>query len=651
LIILNDIQMQYSTHVILQGVNLQVAPDARMALIGGNGTGKSTLLKIIAGELEPESGSVERPREIRIGYLPQSGLTYRGRTLWEEMLTALPEWLEARKMRRELLEKISSLSPDDPEHQRAMNRYGELEISFQQEEGYAQESWLRRILQGLGFQGGDYDRPADQFSAGWQMRIGLAKLLARSPDFMLLDEPTDHLDLDAKNWLEGYLEGIRTGFILVSHDRYLLDRLVKNLAEIHNKKLELFSGNYTKYLQERHDRTEQNQERVNRQEKQFQKLETFIARNRIRKDRARQVQSRIKQLDKIERIEQEVRRPEGIRFQFQAASRPPRVLVQIQDLDKSFSGRRIFEGVNLTVERGERIAVVGPNGSGKSTLLRTLQGRERFDAGSRFQDEKVSIGWFSQDAGEGFKTEKTVLDAILARDPLLTQERARGLLARFQFRKDDVFKPVEALSGGERVRLALACLLLDRHHLLLLDEPTNHLDIQGRQALLEALIAYNGTLVFVSHDRYFIQELADRILEIREGVIQSFPGTYEEFVLAKEQGGRNPYVISRAAFPGSSRPGEEAETQEKESRIQEREERKAAQRADQKRKRQMSETEEEITELEAALALLENEMNLPAVAMDYSRLEKLHQKAAEIRESLQQRYALWEKLVSTGTAP
>jgi len=644
-IVLDDVRMQFDTHIILEGVNLQISPGARMALVGGNGSGKSTLLRIIAGELAPGGGRVDRPKGLRVGYLPQSGLVHRARTLWEEMLTALPEWLEARRMRRELLERISSLSPDDPEHQRALARYGELESSFQQEGGYARESWLRRILDGLGFLASDYDRPAEEFSAGWQMRIGLAKLLARSPDFMLLDEPTDHLDLDAKNWLESYLEGIHTGFLLVSHDRFLLDRLAGSLAEIHDRKLELYSGNYSKYLRERERRSEENRDRLQKQQKQIQKVEDYIARNRVRKDRARQVQSRIKQLEKIERVEEEARRPAGIRFHFQTPSRPPRLLVDLKDLRKAYGEQRVFEQVNLAVERGERIAVVGPNGSGKSTLLRILAGRERIENGCRFQDEKVSIGWFSQDAGEGFRGEKSVLEAILSVDPLLGQERARGLLARFQFRKDDVFKPVEALSGGERVRLALARLLLHRHHLLLLDEPTNHLDIQGRQALLEALLAYNGTLVFVSHDRYFIQELACRIVEIRQGLVTSFAGTYEEYLHARETGGRAAHVISGGPGAGAGgRPGEVPEAGEKQERVLQREERKAAQRAEQRRQRRMEETEQEIAALEEDLAVLDAEMNLPEVGMDYPRLEKLHERAAAIRKRLEERYALWEEL-------
>jgi len=645
-IVLSGIQVQYETNRILEDVHLRVNPGARMALVGGNGTGKSTLLKILAGELEPLEGRVERPRDLRIGYLPQSGLAYRGRTLWEEMLTALPEWLEVRRMRRELLEKISSLSPDDPEHPRAMDRYGELEHTYQQEGGYARESWLRRIVHGLGFREEDLPRPAEEFSAGWQMRIGLAKLLARAPEFMLLDEPTDHLDLDAKNWLEEYLGGIDTGFILVSHDRYLLDRLATSLVEIRNKKLEVYSGNYTNYLKEKDRRFQEHQERYEKQQKQLEKMEAYIARNRVRKDRARQAQSRIKQLERIEQIEEQAAPEEGIRFHFQTPSRPPRVLLQIEDLEKSFPGKRILDGVSLTVERGERIGVVGPNGSGKSTLLRILAGRERFEAGTRLQDEKVSIGWFSQDAGEGFQHEKTVIDAILAVEPLLPQERARGLLARFRFRKDDVFKPIEALSGGERVRLALARLLLTRHHLLLLDEPTNHLDIQGRQALLAALHAYAGTLVFVSHDRYFIQELADRIVEIRDGRVLSFQGRYEEYRAAQETGGRQAHLISREAPRERERAGDGPAEEVKQERIQQHEERKARQRAEQRRQRRLLETEEEIESLEGELAGLEQEMNQPSNANDYTRLEKLHLRAAAIRGTLQEKYALWEELGS-----
>jgi len=644
MIVLSDVCMHYNTHIVLEGVNARIPSGARMALVGANGTGKSTLLKIIAGQLEPAEGSVHKPGDMRIGYLPQSGLAYRGRTLWEEMLTALPEWLAARNMRRELLEKISSLSPEDPEHRRALSRYGELETSYQQEDGYARESRLRKILGGLGFQDGDIHRSVEEFSAGWQMRVGLAKLLAGTPDFMLLDEPTDHLDLDAKNWLEEYLDGVGTGFLVVSHDRHLLDRLVKSLAEIHDRKLEVYSGNYTLYLNERQRREEENRGRLHEQDKEIRKMEEFIARNRVRTSGARQAQSRIKQLERIDRVQAEATRPAGIQFHFQTPSRPPRVLVEVDGLDKSFPGRKLFQQVSLTVERGERIAVVGPNGSGKSTLLRILAGRERYDAGLRCQDEKVSIGWFSQDAGEGFKTERTVLDAILTVDPHISQERARGLLARFQFRRDDVFKPIDALSGGERVRLALARLLLHRHHLLLLDEPTNHLDIQGRQALLEALLAYNGTIVFVSHDRYFIQELADRVLEIRGGLITSFPGTYEEYMQAGAGGGLNPHLISRAPAGEAGRGGADPQADEKQERVQQRQERKALQRAEQKRQRRLQETEEEIGALEADLAFLEKEMHLPAVAKDYAKLEKLQERVASIREKLDTRYALWDEL-------
>ena len=389
-------------------------------------------------------------------------------------------------------------------------------------------------------------------------------------------------------------------------------------------------------------------DRVLQQQREIRKMEDFIARNRVRKSSSRQVQSRIKQMEKMERVAPEARRPGGIRFQFQTPSRPPRVLVEVEGLDKSFPGRTIFQQVNLAVERGERIAVLGPNGSGKSTLLRILAGRERYDTGIRVQDDKVSIGWFSQDAGEGFKKEKIVLDAILNVDPQITQESARGLLAKFRFRGEDVFKPIEALSGGERVRLALARLLLHRHHLLLLDEPTNHLDIQGRQALLEALGAYSGAIVFVSHDRYFIQELADRVLEIRDGVVTSFPGTYEDYLLAGDGGGLSPHIVSRVPVGATNRHGAAFHADEKQERVQQHQERKAVQRVEQKRQRRIQETEEQISTLEAELAVLDREMLQPGVAEDYARLGKLHERAAGIRRTLDEHYALWDALSTQG---
>lgn len=641
MLLLEHVHVNFPNRVILEDIDLRVMAGDRVALIGENGSGKSTLLRIAAGEARPSAGRVEKQKEVVIGYLPQSGLSYRGRGLWEEAVSALPEWLEAVEKRRHLLEKVASLAADDPEHEKSMAQYGELETRFQQTDGYAQESRLKRILQGLGFTREDYERPVEEFSAGWQMRIGLAKVLARQPDLMLLDEPTDHLDLDAKNWLEEYLKGVSTAFVLVSHDRHLLDNLVEKVAEIDNKRLEVFIGNYSKYLKEKTEKISRQAVAHAAQQERIRRMESFVEKNRARKDRARQAQSRLRQMSRIERVAP-VRLEQKIRFPIRVPPRAPRILVELVDVTKAFPGRLLFEGVNLNVERGERIAVVGPNGAGKSTLLRILMGSEKVDRGVRVVEDRVSIGYYAQEEGSRWKPGESVLDTILSASPQLTQGEARGLLARFRFRGDDVFKPVDALSGGERARLAMARVFPKRHHLLLLDEPTNHLDIVSRQALLEALQAYGGTLVFVSHDRYFIQEIASRVLEVRGERIYSFRGSYEDFLEAKAEGRTTP--VSAGRLDVRAKEGIGSKEQEKRERLLEREHRRAEQRREQRRNRQIAEIEEEISRLERALRDVEREMGRPDLARDHVALEQLHTQATEIREGLKQGYATWEAL-------
>jgi ATP-binding cassette subfamily F protein 3 len=628
--------------VLVEDASLRVMPGDRLALIGENGTGKSTLLKIAAGEVKPTAGTVERQRDVVVGYLPQSGLAHRGRVLWQEAISALPEWLDAVEKRRRLLDKVTSLSPDDPEHEKAMVQYGDLETLFQHTGGYAQESKLKRILEGLGFTPEDYERPVEEFSAGWQMRIGLAKVLVREPDLMLLDEPTDHLDLDAKNWLEEYLKGVNTCFILVSHDRHLLDALVNKVAELSNTKLEIYIGNYSTYIQKKEENDEKRAADYQTQQERLKRIENFVAKNRVRKDRAKQAQSRLRQMSKVERIAPPAQKQQKVHFPIRVPPRAPRILVELVDVTKAFADRVLFKNVSLNVERGERIAVVGPNGAGKSTLLRVLVGSERIQGGIRVVGDRVSIGYYAQDEGAWFRAGESLLDVILATSPQLTQGEVRSLLARFRFRGDDVFKSVDALSGGERARLAMARVFPKRHHLLLLDEPTNHLDIVSRQALLEALRAYGGTLVLVSHDRYFIQEIATRVLEVRDERILSFPGSYEDFLTAKDEGRLIPVSAGREG--AVVKRGGDARVEEKQDRVREREKRRAAQRREQRRTRQIAHMEEEISKLEASLKEIEREMGDPGLARDHLALERLHDRATKIREDLKERYATWEGL-------
>ena len=334
MLVLDHVQVNFPNRVLLEDASLRVLAGDRLALIGENGSGKSTLLRIAAGEARPTAGTVERQKGLVVGYLPQSGLSHRGRRLWEEVISALPEWLEAVEKRRRLLDKVASLPPDDPEHRRSMAQYGELETLFQQTGGYVQESKLKRILEGLGFSREDYDRPVEQFSAGWQMRVGLARVLAREPDLMLLDEPTDHLDLDAKNWLEDYLKSVSTGFILVSHDRHLLDTLVGKVAEISYKRLEVYTGNYSKYIKEKTEKDERNAAAYEAQQERIRRVEDFVAKNRVRKDRARQAQSRLRQIGKIERVAP-VHREQRVQFPIRVPSRAPRNLVELTDKNEA----------------------------------------------------------------------------------------------------------------------------------------------------------------------------------------------------------------------------------------------------------------------------------------------------------------------------
>ena len=642
---LHKVQVSFEGKTILDGVSLAVKPSDRIALIGENGSGKSTLLRIASGALEPTAGEVHRQKGMLVGYLPQSGLAHQGQNLWEEMLTALPEWVEARKNRRALIEKISTLSPEDPEHEKSLHQYGEIETSYVQGNGYAQEARLKRILAGLGFGPEEYETPVEEYSAGWQMRIGLAKILAREPDILLLDEPTAHLDLEAKNWLESYLGEQKAGFVLVSHDRHFLDLLAEKVVEIHDNKLEIYIGNYSNYIDEKTKRLEAAQELYLQQKEQIRHVEDFIARNRARKDRARQVQSRIRQLEKIEFLAP-VRRDASIRFQFPAPGRTPRKILELLDLEKSYPGKKLFSGLNLVIERLDRIAVVGPNGAGKSTFLRILAGQEIFDRGVRFVEEKVSVGWFLQDPYHGSQNHESVIETVRAVVPQETQERLRTFLGAFLFRGEDVFKPLSVLSGGERSRLALAALLLKRHHLLLLDEPTNHLDLRSRQALVDALRAYGGTLIFVSHDRYFINEVATRILEIRDGHVWSFPGSYEEYVTEKEKGSSRLVSLTGGAAAARS-PAQELATARdaKMERVLQKREEKAEQRTQQRRERKILSLEAEIEAMEREIESLQEEMASPSVARNYPRLQELHERAEEIRGALGGKYREWEGLI------
>ena len=524
---------RFGHKLLFQNADWLVTPQDRIGLVGANGTGKSTLMKILAGMETLDYGSITIAKGISAGYLPQDGLTLSGRTVFAECMSVFDELRDMEREMEDLTRRMSDLSHDSSEYAQVADRYHRIEHEFQTRDGYAIEAKVGTVLTGLGFHKEDWARLTDEFSGGWQMRIALAKLLLQRPNLLLLDEPTNHLDLEARNWLEEYLNEYPYAFLLISHDRYFLDVTVRKTVEIWNKQLFFYSGNYDKYLTEKTARREQLEAAYRNQRERIEQLEVFINRFRYQATKAKQVQSRIKELEKMERIEIP---PEEktIHFSFPQPKASGRIVAEFKDVAKSYGTKEVFRGANFMIERGDRIALVGVNGAGKSTLIKLLAGIEPLSAGEYKIGHNVESDYFAQDQYKELNPDARILDDLGELSTRSTETELRNLLGCFLFQADDVFKRIGVLSGGERGRYALLRLLLHPANFLLLDEPTNHLDMRAKDMLLEALAAYSGTVVLVSHDRYFIDKLATRVFEIGDGHVEIYPGNYEDYRWRKE---------------------------------------------------------------------------------------------------------------------
>lgn len=546
---LENIAKGYGGRILFRQVNWSIGPKDRVGLVGPNGSGKSTLLRLIAGLDEPDAGRIIRPRSLKIGYLPQQGLELHGKTVFEECATAFEDLQEIEAELAELARQLSQLDPTSPAYARASHRFHELETVFHSRSGYALEARIGAVLAGLGFPERDWHRPVEQFSGGWQMRIALAKLLLAEPAFLLLDEPTNHLDLEARNWFEQYLESYPHAFVLVSHDRRLLDRVVTRIAEIDLQHLNLYSGNYSSYLEQKQKRREQLEAAWKHQQQHIRHLEEFINRFRYKASHARVVQSRIKELERIERIELPPQLP-TLQFRFPQPPPSGRVVAVLQRVSKAYDAHVVFRDASFSIERGDKIALVGPNGAGKSTLLKLLAGLEQPTSGSVKLGERVQPSYFAQDQYRELPEDRTLLEDLSSVAANWTVTQVRTLLGCFLFSEDDVYKPIRVLSGGERNRYALARLIVSPANFLLLDEPTNHLDLNAKEVLLQALKQYTGTVVFVSHDRYFIDELATKVVHLHDGLVEVYLGNYEDFLRAREQRTQmNPPPVATPAQP------------------------------------------------------------------------------------------------------
>ncbi len=635
---------RFGPRILFLEANWLIRSHEKTALVGANGAGKTTLMKVLAGIETLDYGEMQQTRGMSIGYLPQDGLRLAGRTVFEECLTVFDGVRELEREAERLAAQMAELDHASPEYESTAERYSLLQERFHALDGYALDAQVGSVLSGLGFSKEDWSRRTEELSGGWQMRIALARLLLAKPNLLLLDEPTNHLDLETRNWLEDYLKSYPFGYILISHDRYFLDVTIDRTVEIWNKRLNLYQGNFTKYLRQKDERRAQLEAAYRNQREQIEHLEAFINRFRYQATKAKQVQSRIKELEKIERIEIPEEEP-VIRFNFPQPPPSGRMVVEAESLSKSYGPKQVLDNVRFSIERGDRVALVGVNGAGKSTLIRLLAGTETPTAGTVKPGHNVVTEYFAQDQYKALDPEARMLDDISRAALKVSAVELRSLLGCFLFSGDDVFKPLGVLSGGERNRFALAKILVSPSNFLLLDEPTNHLDMRAKDVLLDALAVFSGTVIFVSHDRYFIDRLATRVLEVENGAVTSYKGNYEDYLRRKEVLAAGNSAIAEPAVapeaqPAAARVSEPAAAENNGAA------RERPRRLNPIKQKQMEERcaflEEEIPRIEAAIAHTEQQLGVYVSAAETERLTRL---AEELRAQLAALIAEWEDLM------
>jgi ATP-binding cassette subfamily F protein 3 len=529
-----NIALQYGGRSLFKDTSFHIGPRDRIGLVGSNGAGKSSLLKILAGEIRPDGGTVTRAKYVTVGYLPQEGMTVAGRTLYREVESAFGSVLELQDRLDEVHRRMTASPHDQPEFQELLEVYGELQHKLEASDAFRMKAAIEKVLMGLGFSTRDLDRPTEEFSGGWQMRIHLARLLLMEPSLLLLDEPTNHLDLDSLEWLEEYIRGYEGAVIIVSHDRRFLDNMTGRTYELSLGALTEYAGNFSFYVRAREERMEQQRAAFRNQTQQIKQTERFIERFRYKATKARQVQSRIKALEKMDRIELEENEGE-IAFAFPPAPPSGRAVMELRKVDKSYGSLALFRDLDFDIDRGDRIAFVGVNGAGKSTLARILAGVETIDRGERKAGHGVVVSYFAQHQAEELDPRLDVLQTVEAVATGEIRKKLRTLLGCFLFSGDDVFKRVGVLSGGEKSRLALAKMLLQPANLIVMDEPTNHLDMRSKAVLQDALRDFEGSCVIVSHDRDFLDPLVRKVAEVRNGRIRTFLGNVSDYLEKKKK--------------------------------------------------------------------------------------------------------------------
>jgi ATP-binding cassette subfamily F protein 3 len=641
-----NISHRFGKRELFRVLNWQIRKRDRIALIGPNGAGKTTLFRMIIGEVQPQEGEIICPKGTTMGYLPQDGLHVEGRTLFDEAMTAFAEALEMKAKITEIEHTLPHLDHATVEYESLLRRYGELQHQFEDMGGFRMEAETAKVLHGLGFTNEDFQKMTDEFSGGWQMRIALAKLLLRRHNLLLLDEPTNHLDLDSIQWLEEYLSEYEGAVVIISHDRYFIDRICDRIAELDHKKITDYHGNYEDYEEQKALRQEQLLAAFEQQQSDIRRIELFIERFRYKATKARQVQSRIKMLDRMDKIELPDEDRKVVKFEFPQPPRSGRMVLELKGIAKQYDDKLVFKDLDYTLYRGDRIALVGINGAGKSTLSRLMAGVEEPTMGSRTMGHNVRVEYFAQQQAERLSGENTVYEELESVAGGQTMQTLRTILGAFLFSGDDVLKKVAVLSGGEKARLALAKMLLDPANFFVLDEPTNHIDVQTKDILKAALLDYDGTFIIASHDRYFLDGLVNKVLEIKDGCLTEYLGGFSEYLDKKKAEHER-----EAALDGEDKTKETDNESGKKSKEQKRLEAEERQKLSVERslkRKQIEEIESRIHAAEARKSELDALLAAPEVYQDSEKARALVTEYRQLMDEIPLLYQEWERIADDG---